>query len=246
MISSLKSEFYKFGKNKIYFICLGIILLIVPFAVYTMQDISENIVYGLNGAGVIINRIGDNIPIFIISISIASFVASEFQTGRVRIILSHIRYREVFYLSKFVVCITGMIFANFLNLALYCIIATMGWGFDPSGVFSLNGFFVFCFLQILILCAYASMFVCISFVTESYGHSLAINILVIMFIPNILNLVDKTIGTNLYNYWPEVLAMKAATYSPSLTIVIQVCVGSMFIILLTTVFGCWRLKNKEI
>ena len=84
-----------------------------------------------------------------------------------------------------------MVFANIIELGLYSLIATIGWGFDPNNVFNLPGFIMFIILQIIVLCAYSSIFVFTAMLTGSYGKSLAINIFILLFAPNILGFIDE-------------------------------------------------------
>ena len=106
--------------------------------------------FPLNGAEILLSRMGDNIPVVVISIFISTFVAEEFYTGRIRLILPHSESKIRFYLSKLVVCSIAMVFANIIELGLYSLIATIGWGFDPNNVFNLPGFIMFIILQIIV------------------------------------------------------------------------------------------------
>ena len=127
-------------------------------------------------------------------------------------ILPHSESKIRFYLSKLVVCSIAMVFANIIELGLYSLIATIGWGFDPNNVFNLPGFIMFIILQIIVLCAYSSIFVFTAMLTGSYGKSLAINIFILLFAPNILGFIDNILGTQIYNCWPSQCSVLAGSF----------------------------------
>lgn len=239
----LKSELYKFKRNNTFRICVLFLVLIVPFSIYVLWK-DTNI--PLNGAEILLSRMGDNIPVVVISIFISTFVAEEFYTGRIRLILPHSESKTRFYLSKLVVCSIAMVFANIIELGLYSLIATIGWGFDPNKVFNLPGFIMFITLQIIVLCAYSSIFVFTAMLTGSYGKSLAINIFILLLAPNILGFIDNIFGTQIYNCWPGKCSVLAGSFQTPFSTCIQVFLSSFAVILITTALGCKIFSYRDI
>ncbi|MDD3278292.1 MAG: hypothetical protein PHG16_05330 [Lachnospiraceae bacterium] len=248
MNSVLRAELYKAIKSKSFFICLAFLILIIPLSIHIIIESPDEFSRGVSGASIILDRMGDNIPVVTIAVFIAEFIGMEFQTARIKLIIPHMNSRAYFYISKLIVCCIGMLAANAISLVFYGIVATVKWGFDPTQIFNFSGFFAFCFLQMFALCAYTAIFVCCSFFTESFGIAFAVDVLIVMFVPQILQFLDRILGTQsfFYNSWPGICALRAATYEPTLSIICEVVFSCIVIIGSSTMLGCWRLNHREI
>lgn len=280
MLNLLRSDFYKLYKAKYFWVCLlisivlaiGTIFLVdfvykiggqqtVSQAEQNRQAMEEN---GVNVSAANVPGSYDELTAssqmvsfftgetaLILAVLISLFVGSEFNNGTIKTIASRNYTRIQIYASKLISSILSGILLTLICAALSTLTATVLWGFgDIAHGFWLT-FFQSAALELLLLCAFISIFVMFSMLIRQNGGSLAANICFLEFVSLFAMLgeviIKKVFGWNisLSNYLIDT-NMAAISAGLTRTVVIRsLCVGVGFF-MIALLIGLSDFQKRDI
>lgn len=211
MLNLLRSDFYKLSKAKYFWICLIVNIVLAAGSIFMLDFVykmtgeqlavqAEQQASAMNEAG--INASVKGIPssyedlnastqmvgyfagntTLLIAVLIALFVGSEFNNGTIKNIASKNYSRNKIYASKLLTCIIAGVLFCIIYAAVSTITATALWGFGDVLTGFWPDFFKGAGLELLLNCAYVSIFVMFTILIRQNGGSLAANICFLEFI----------------------------------------------------------------
>lgn len=280
MLNLLKSDFYKLGKARYFWVCLIITAILAAGTVFLMdfaykmagdqmasqmdqkqQAMDENGINittqgvpesreELSAAGQIVTFFAGNTTL-ILAVLISLFVGSEFNHGTIKNIASKNYSRSQIYVSKLAASVICGILFTLIYAAVSMAAATILWGFGDVAA----GFWPVILksvgLELLLTCAFVSIFVMFSMLIRQNGGSLATNICFLEFVSLIVMLgemlIKKISGKEviLSNYLIDT-NMKAITAGLDKTIAIRsLCVAIGFF-LAAMLIGMLSFQKRDI
>lgn len=205
MLNIIRSDIYKLKKSRYFWICLAISIALAVATIFildftyklagdqmeaqlqqqeqTMQETGMNVSVGgmaqsyddLNASSQILTFFASNTPL-ILAILISLFVGSEFNNGTIKNMASKNYSRLQLYGSKLITsCAAGILF-TLVTVAASTVTATALWGFGDTPEHYWTELLASAGLELLLICAFVSIFVMISFLIRQNGGSLAANI----------------------------------------------------------------------
>ena len=126
--------------------------------------------------------------VLMLGIFISIFICSDYGEGTVRIVISRGYSRIKIILARWItVCYaTAAVALSAILISFLVGLFTVGIGEDP-----LWSFFLSVAEQLLVLLAYATIFVCLSTALRKLGAALSLNIVLPMVVPVLTNLIDS-------------------------------------------------------
>lgn len=209
MLNLIRSDVYKLRKAKSFWACvaisiaLSVVLMFFFDFTYKMMntipnqaEISDealqenglNISVGnipmtyedLNASSMLLSQFSSDSSI-LIAVFISLFVGGEFSYGTIKNLASKNFSRTKIYLSKLLVSIVAALFLTLLSVAASTLTGTALWGFgDVSSDFAqtlVKGSLI----QLLLITAFASLFVMISMLIRQNGGAIATNVCIMEF-----------------------------------------------------------------
>ena len=222
MLNLLKSDFYKLGKARYFWVCLILTMTLAAGTVFLMdftykmageqmaqqveqkqQAMDENGINvttqgvpasreELSASRQIVAFFAGNTTL-ILAVLISLFVGSEFNHGTIKNIASKNYSRSQIYASKLAAGVLCGILFTFIYAAVSMATATILWGFGnvaagfwPDALKSVG-------LELLLTCAFVSIFVMFSMLIRQNGGSLAANICFLEFVSLIVMLGEMLV-----------------------------------------------------
>lgn len=205
MIHIIRSDFYKLKKARYFWICLMASILLAVVTIFILdftykvageqmeasmasqeQALQENgfnistegipVSYDeLTASSQMVSFFAGNTPL-ILAILISLFVGSEFNNGTIKNMVSKNYSRTKIYASKLITSCAAAIFFTLVSAAASAVTATALWGFGetPDGYWP--ELFASAGLELLLLCAFVSIFVMFAILIRQNGGSLAASI----------------------------------------------------------------------
>ena len=271
----LKSDLYKLSKMKSIFIC-ALILIVMGIGLIFLLDFSGTMVQTAvdNGVSIELNGSeeqalqiftnqtaaslfpsslgGDGVLFSIIVISI--FVACEFGFGTIKNIASRGFSRTKIYLSKLIFSCGVAVFFSLLFCAAYTLTAAGLWGWGDAGPEFWKNAAGLLGLNLLLNCAYASLFTMISSLIRQTGGAIAINFCVMPFAPMLLELLQMAIE----KLFHVTMAFQLSSYTLSANmnaltegalqndIVLRVLFVGIGFFVVTTIIGLYVFRKRDI
>ena len=197
MIHIIRSDFYKLKKARYFWICLMASILLAVVTIFILdftykvageqmeasmasqeQALQEN-GFNISTEGVpssyeeltassqMVSFFAGNTPL-ILAILISLFVGSEFNNGTIKNMVSKNYSRTKIYASKLITSCAAAIFFTLVSAAASAVTATALWGFGEL--------FASAALELLLLCAFVSIFVMFAMLIRQNGGALAASI----------------------------------------------------------------------
>lgn len=251
MLNLLRADFYKLRRSKSFFICLGILAIIVAYIIIDFKSsshIKEQLspstfhwVYMLFNEKAFLPYF---IPMFQ-AIFITMFITNEYTTGTIKDCVSLGFNRMKIYMSKLITVSVGSILM--MLVAIFTTEITSIFVFGIYGYFSMYDLLLLVrmfLIQGLLYTAYGSIFLMISFLIKNVGGTMAFNIfLSIMIGPPLASIIgDSYLGRILLlmNFSPT-----AIPHPQGVDISIAIAVALFYLILCSTI-GKFTFKKQDI
>ena len=263
MISLIKSEFYKLGKTKAFYLLMAIcaaLAIAIAFALKSgaamaaanpgnadLQDMAK-FQDSFGGAWFVGYSLGNGLQAVIIAIFVSIFIAVEFNYGPMKNIISRGFNRTQEYLAKLITSVV----ASMCLLAVYMLAGlltgTALWGFDPHGVASVGSLLTLFLTQTLLIISYTSIFVFVAMSLRNNGASIGANISIVLMGTFVVQAVSLLFHTkiNLMNYWISECITQLATLNPVSADVTRGIIVAVGYTLLATVLGSILFNKQDI
>lgn len=223
--------------NKLFYVCLGLTLLMVPILTF---------IGSLNGADVKNLKVFPQILSFLSSevglvsiIFIALFCCFDFTEGTTKNIIARGYTKTELLLSKCFVSLIG-IFAIYIITSLVTSILFIknGMGYESNMLYLLIN-------NILRIVAYTCFYSIMSVVLEKNGSAIIACLFVPTLVPTVLNLIDSKLNLSISKLWIENVSSKFIL-SPTLENLVVSSLFYVIYIVLFIIIGTQLLKKKEI
>ncbi|QGU95410.1 ABC transporter permease subunit [Clostridium bovifaecis] len=250
MINLLRADFYKLRRSKSFFICLGILAVIV---IYIMIDFSSSAHIkeqfspsNLHWIYMFFNEksfFPYFVPLFQ-AIFTTMLITSEYNTGTIKDSVSLGFSRRKIYMSKLITVSIGSILM--MLAAIFSIVITSIFVFGIYGSFSTYDLLLLLrmfLIQILLYTAYGSIFLMIAFLIKNIGGTMAFGI----FFSLIIGSLGSLIGDG---YLARILLFKnfsptAVPHPQAVDLRIAIAVGLAYLILCSGIGGI-TFKKQDI
>ncbi len=210
MLNLIKSDIYKLRKAKSFWICIIIAICLSAIMTYfidftykmmnnieaetlaseeMMQQNGMNISVGntplnyddLNASSLLLTQFSSSAAI-LMAVFISLFVGGEFTYGTIKNLASKNYSRTKIYCSKLIVSIAASLFLTVLSVGSATLVGTALWGFGNVSSEMAGDLIVGSLIELLLITAFASLFVMFSMLVRQNGGSLAVNICTLEFV----------------------------------------------------------------
>lgn len=210
MLNLIKSDIYKLRKAKSFWICIIIAICLSAIMTYfidftykmmnnieaetlaseeMMQQNGMNISVGntplnyddLNASSLLLTQFSSSAAI-LMAVFISLFVGGEFTYGTIKNLASKNYSRTKIYCSKLIVSIAASLFLTVLSVGSATLVGTALWGFGDVSSEMAGDLIVGSLIELLLITAFASLFVMFSMLVRQNGGSLAVNICTLEFV----------------------------------------------------------------
>lgn len=280
MLNLIRSDFYKLKKAKYFWICMGITIALAIGTIflldftYKMQGElmaaqMEQQQSGLDEAGMnlsiegfpasqedltassqLLSFFGGNITL-LLAVLISLFVGSEFNNGTIKNIATKNYSRGKIYLSKLITSILVSILFTLIFVFVSTITATFLWGFgDVTSGYWANTLAA-AGIELLLISAFASIFVMFSIIIRQNGGSLAANICFLEFTSLVIMigemLLKKITGKSILLSGYLLDTNMLAIYSdPGKSTMIRGAVVGILFLAAAWGIGMWNFSKRDI
>lgn len=223
--------------NKLFYVCLGLTLLMVPILTF---------IGSLNGADGATLKVFPQIVSFLSSevglmsiIFIALFCCFDFNEGTTKNIIARGYTRTELLLSKYIVSLIS-IFAIYIITSSVTFILFMknGIGYESSMLYPLIN-------NLVRIVAYTCFYATMSVILEKNGSAIIACLFVPTLVPTILKLIDSKLNVSINKLWIENVSSKF-TLNPTLENLGLSVLFYVIYIVLFMIIGTQLLKKKEI
>lgn len=203
MKNLLKFEFHKLIRQKCFYICAGVMLVMSVVSLLLTQALANNPETGIvmpSGKSTLLTAITSSNFTMICGIFIALFVCTDYDQQTIKNVYSRGFSRNAVYFAKFIVSVIATLIMFALTLLFtYAVGNAMFDGTAESGNYAglLIGQFLYCV-------ASASFVFAVCLIVKKVGVSIALAILGPSIIGTVLNLADAFLKIDSFkigNYW---------------------------------------------
>ena len=249
MLNVVKSDFYKLWKSKFFKGCVFasfIVAIIFVGALHT--GVIHATVDGRGAAEMLAQIMFAGFYIYIFAVFTSLFVASEFQYGTIKNMLSRGAGRTKVFFSKVIVCIS----ANLVMLAIFIctvlIVGTVLWGFDPNGIGAFSGLLAMIPLQAFMIIAYSILFTSTSIAIKGMVSAITVNLASLMIFTVLLNSVSALFSKSftLADYWIGSSVMDLATLTPSAEDIVRGLIIAVAWSVMSATIGLLLFKKADV
>ncbi|GHU16086.1 hypothetical protein FACS1894163_04800 [Spirochaetia bacterium] len=252
----IKSEFYKLGKSKLFYVCMLLCAVIPAIMAIAIQlgvqtrgpEGMSAIVDDISGATFLAETLGLALLPTVLAVFVSIFVSSEFHNGTMKNYVSKGFNRVQIYLSKLAVSGAAVLAIYAIHIAVALALGTALWGFDPSGGAAVSGVITMLLGEGLLLLAYTSVFVLVSMWLRSNGASVAVAICAASVLPTILMTIDFILEDviSLSSFWISGNVSALASITPESGAVLQGLIVGFCYLVGGTVLGSLLFKKQDI
>lgn len=199
MKNLFKFEFNKFFKQKSFYICMAVMIVMSLFGILISKAIEDETTK-LGGAYFLLNAVSSSDFTVICGIFIALFVCMDYNLQTIKNVYSRGYSRSQVFFAKYIVCIVANCIM-FAAVLLFNIAVGSIFFHDAAAHGNYAGLLVGQFLYCI---AYASLVFVVGMITKKSGFTIAIAILGPLVIDLLLTLLDSVIKTETFkisNYW---------------------------------------------
>ena len=280
MLNLIRSDFYKLKKAKYFWICMAIAIALAIGTIflldftYKMQGElmsvqKEQQQSGLDEAGMnlslegfpdskedltasnqLLSFFSGNITL-LLAVLISLFAGSEFNNGTIKNIATKNYSRGKIYLSKLFTSILVSIILTLIFVLVSTVTATFLWGFGDVSSGYWKDTLAAAGIELLLISAFASIFVMFSMIIRQNGGSLAVNICFLEFTSLVVMigemLLKKITGKTflLSDYLLDTNMLAVCRDPGSSSMIRGAAVGSLFLAA-TVVIGMWNFSKRDI
>lgn len=204
MLKLLRFELHKLIRQKSFYICLAVLILMIVFSAYTTQlsladtDIADPT---LNGLDYMMSAVSGSVLTMILGVFIPLFVCEDYVSGTIRNIVTRGYTRLSIFTAKLIVVLLASVFMGAACMAAAYGLGTAFWGagaeFGSEQVKIL-------LCQLAVVAATAALFYAISTLLQKTGGSIAVCLVLPIAAAIILALIDTALAEHeldLASYW---------------------------------------------
>jgi ABC-2 type transport system permease protein len=250
MLNLLRADFYKLRRSKSFFICLGLLVVIVAYIIidfsssaHIKEQLSPSTFHWIYMFFQEKAFLPYFIPVFQ-AIFITMLITSEYITGTIKDSVSLGFSRMKIYISKLITISMGSILM--MLAAIFTIVITSIFVFGIYGSFSMYDLLLLVrmfLIQVLLYTAYGSIFLMVAFLIKNIGGTMAFGI----FFSLILGSLGSVVGNS---YFGRILLLMnfsptAVPHPQAVDIRIAIAVALSYLILCSGIGGV-TFKKQDI
>lgn len=248
MLRLIRFELHKLIRQKSFYICLAVLILMLVFSAYTselMLDGADAAAAGLSGTDYMIEASSGSVLIMVLGVFIPLFVCEDYASGAIRNIVTRGYTRLGIFSAKLIAVLISAVIMTAAGMAAAYLVGTIFWG---AGDISFDAELIKVLLcQIAVAAAAASLFYAISTVLQKTGGSIAICLVLPMVAVIVLSLIDTALAEHeleLSSYWIERVGSSLAHAEPESEVIKKALLVSLGYFLASTA-GAWILTMKR-
>ncbi len=267
MSTLLKADCYKMFRQRSFYICLIVCVILAVIQVFSV-DYSSTILLSMSAADPSMAEIAAPYTtlsasaqlkgtfslngILFAAIFIPLFVSSEFRSGTVKNTLAKGFSRTQYFFSKWIVSLIFSIVVVLLYSAAATVTGTFLWGFGSVDAGYYSDIVQFVLLQILVNAAFASLFLMFSFLIRSTGGAIALNVCVLQFASLAVSLIEMLLywctGQDfpITNGWLATNVTQLITDPLTTTLAMQAIIVSLAYLLVCTGIGLVSFVKRDV
>lgn len=215
MLRLLNFEFRKLIRQKSFYICIAVMLLLLLGSAYTTELITadsgvEN--PSLSGMSYLMEAISSSALSSVLAVFIPLFICEDYTSGTIRNIITRGFSRLEIFFAKLIAVLAATIVMTALCLAGAYLVGTAFWGTGDAAFGSEQIKILLC--QLAVIAAYATLFYAVSSMLQKVGGSIAICLILPMAAAILLSLADAALverEIELSGYWIENISHSLAS-----------------------------------
>lgn len=187
----IKFEFYKLIKNRAFYICLGVLLLLSGLGIYLNEMLKEEIgalAIDMTRLSCVMTSVPTSSISMMLGIFISLFVCEDYTVGTIRTILARGYSRfEIFFSKYLAVLATALV----MTVAVQFFALMLGIFFFLGDEVSFGGEQIRILLcQFVVVIAYTSLFFAVATMLQKTGTSIAFCVVIPMLLSILLQVLD--------------------------------------------------------
>lgn len=215
MFKLLNFEFRKLIRQKSFYICIAVMLLLLVGSAYTTELMTaESGIEDptLSGINYLMEAISGSALSAVLAVFIPLFICEDYASGTIRNIITRGFSRLEMFIAKLIAVLAATVLMTAVCLAAAYLVGTAFWGAGEPSLGSEQIKILLC--QLAVIAAYATMFFAISSMLQKVGGSIAICLILPMAAVILLSLADAALAEReieLSGYWIENLGRSLAS-----------------------------------
>ena len=215
MFKLLNFEFRKLIRQKSFYICIAVMLLLLVGSAYTTELMTaESGIEDptLSGINYLMEAISGSALSAVLAVFIPLFICEDYASGTIRNIITRGFSRLEMFIAKLIAVLAATVLMTAVCLAASYLVGTAFWGAGEPSLGSEQIKILLC--QLAVIAAYATMFFAISSMLQKVGGSIAICLILPMAAVILLSLADAALAEReieLSGYWIENLGRSLAS-----------------------------------
>lgn len=214
MFKLLNFEFRKLIRQKSFYICIAVMLLLFLFSAYTAELLAadsgiEN--PSLSGINYLMEAVSSSSLSMVLAVFIPLFICEDYTSGTIRNIITRGFSRLEIFISKLIAVLAATVFMTAVCLAAAYLVGTAFWGAGEPELSSEQIKILLC--QLAVIAAYATLFFAVSSMLQKVGGSIAICLILPMAVVILLSMADAALAEReieLSGYWIENISRSLA------------------------------------
>lgn len=207
MLRLLNFEFRKLIRQKSFYICIAVMLLLLLGSAYTTELMTaesgvEN--PSLSGISYLMQAASGSALSSVLAVFIPLFICEDYTSGTIRNIITRGFSRLEIFLAKLIAVLAAAVVMTAFCLAGAYLVGTAFWGAGEPPLGSEQVKILLC--QLAVIAAYATLFYAVSSMLQKVGGSIAICLILPMAAVILLSLADAALAEReieLSGYWIE-------------------------------------------
>lgn len=242
----IKAEWYKIQRNStLGYLCLAIFSIKI-ISMIGESALKKNIGFGQDG----VLQIGDSLTAIWIGAFAGFFIASEFQNGSIRNVLSLGKNRMYVFLAKIISMVIAIIIMHLILAMMQTIGHTIVKGFGPMSIGAFIPFFLFNFFNMLIYhLPYAGFFTLFAFLTRKPGLTILLAFgyeFTILAIGGILQSYPNKDLRSFLSWFPQYYYTKAEEFLGNPEFITNGYAVSMVFTIVPILLGIYKFNKTDI
>lgn len=217
MFRLLNFEFRKLIRQKSFYICIGVMVLLLLFSAYTTELMTADSGIespDLNGINYLMEAVSSSALFPVLAVFIPLFVCEDYVSGTIRNIITRGFSRLEIFVSKLIAVIVATVFMTAVCLAAAYLLGTVFWGRGDGSIGTEQIQILLC--QLAVVIAYAALFFAISSTLQKVGGSIAICLILPMAAVILLSMADAALAEHeitLSKYWIEDISRSVSSFT---------------------------------
>ena len=215
MFKLLNFEFRKLIRQKSFYICIAVMLLLFIGSAYTTELMAaKNGIEdpSLSGVSYLMEAVSGSALSAVLAVFIPLFICEDYTSGTIRNIITRGFSRLEIFAAKLIAVLAATVIMTAVCLAAAYLVGTAFWGAGEPTPGSEQVKILLC--QLAVIVAYATLFFAISSILQKVGGSIALCLILPMAATILLSLADAALAEQeieLSGYWIERLSQSLAS-----------------------------------